>query len=179
MKLTVAEARGLAEATMRAVGHDAVDAALIADHLIDCELRGIHYGGLARALSIVERLRVTDHRGPIAVERDTPVLARLDGGDQIGYVVAHRATRMAIDKARASGLAAVAAHNTWVHRHAVLLRRDGGCRRARVDDCIERLPWCAARRHRGALAPTRSASGSQRMRPSSGTSAPPPSSTPK
>jgi LDH2 family malate/lactate/ureidoglycolate dehydrogenase len=113
MKLTVAEARGLAEATMRAVGHDAVDAALIADHLIDCELRGIHYGGLARALSIVERLRVTDDRGPIAVERDTPVLARLDGGDQIGYVVAHRATRMAIDKARASGLAAVAAHNTW------------------------------------------------------------------
>ena len=113
MKLTVAEARGLAEATMRAVGYDAVDARLIADHLIDCELRGIPYGGLARALSIVERLRVTDQRGPIAVERDTPVLARLDGGDQIGYVVAHRATRMAIDKARTSGLAAVAAHNTW------------------------------------------------------------------
>jgi LDH2 family malate/lactate/ureidoglycolate dehydrogenase len=86
---------------------------LIADHLIDCELRGIQYGGLARALSIVERLRATDHRRPMAVERETPVLARLDGGDQIGYVVAHRATRMAIDKARASGLAAVAAHNTW------------------------------------------------------------------
>ena len=47
------------------------------------------------------------------VERDTPVVARIDGGDQIGYVVAHRATRMAIDKAKFSGLAAVAAHNTW------------------------------------------------------------------
>ena len=113
MRLTVEAARSLAEQTMRAVGHDAGDAALIADHLIDCELRGIHYGGLARALSIVERLRATDHRRPMAVERETPVLARLDGGDQIGYVVAHRATRMAIDKARASGLAAVAAHNTW------------------------------------------------------------------
>jgi len=113
MKLTVAAARRLAEAVMTAVGHDTVDAALIADHLIDCELRGIHYGGLARALSIVERLRMTDHRGPIAIERETPVLARLDGGDQIGYVVAHRATRMAIAKARTSGLAAVAAHNTW------------------------------------------------------------------
>ena len=113
MRLTVAAARSLAEQTMRAVGHDAADAALIADHLIDCELRGIHYGGLARALSIVDRLRTTDNRRPAAVERETPVLARLDGGDQIGYVVAHRATRMAIDKARASGLAAVAAHNTW------------------------------------------------------------------
>jgi len=113
MRLTVEAARSLAEQTMRAVGHDAGDAALIADHLIDCELRGIHYGGLARALSIVERLRATDDRRPMAVERETPVLARLDGGDQIGYVVAHRATRMAIDKARASGLAAIAAHNTW------------------------------------------------------------------
>jgi LDH2 family malate/lactate/ureidoglycolate dehydrogenase len=113
LRLTVAAARSLAEQVMTAVGHDHASAALIADHLIDCELRGIHYGGLARALSIVERLDHTDHRGSIVVERDTPVLARIDGGDQIGYVVAHRATRMAIDKARAAGLAAVAAHNTW------------------------------------------------------------------
>jgi len=113
MKLTVAAARALVEQVMTAVGHDAASAALIADHLIDCELRGVHYGGLARALSIVERLDTRDQRGPLTVERETPVLARIDGGDQIGYVVAHRATRMAIEKARASGLAAVAAHNTW------------------------------------------------------------------
>lgn len=113
MKLTVADARTLAEQVMTAMGHDAASAALIADHLIDCELRGIHYGGLPRALSIVERLRRTDHRRPITVERETPVLGRIDGGDQIGYVVAHRATRMAIDKTKASGLAAIAAHNTW------------------------------------------------------------------
>jgi LDH2 family malate/lactate/ureidoglycolate dehydrogenase len=113
MKLTVHDARTLAERVMTALGHDSESAALIADHLIDCELRGISYGGLARALSIVERLDRTDNRRPIAVERETPVLARIDGGDQIGYVVAHRATRMAIEKAKGSGLAAVAAHNTW------------------------------------------------------------------
>ena len=113
MRLTVADARSLVEQVMTAAGQDPASAALIADHLIDCELRGIHYGGLARALSIVERLAGSGAAKPLAVERDTPVLARIDGGDQIGYVVAHRATRMAIDKARASGLAAVAAHNTW------------------------------------------------------------------
>ena len=113
MKLTVHDARTLAKRVMTALGHDSESAALIADHLIDCELRGISYGGLARALSIVERLDRTDNRRPIAVERETPVLARIDGGDQIGYVVAHRATRMAIEKAKGSGLAAVAAHNTW------------------------------------------------------------------
>ena len=51
---------------MSALGHDAADAALIADHLIDCELRGLHYGGLARAISIAERVeRSGDHRHPI------------------------------------------------------------------------------------------------------------------
>jgi delta1-piperideine-2-carboxylate reductase len=113
MEITVAAARSLLETVMAAVGHDRGDAALIADHLLDCELRGVSYGGLARALSIVERLDKADDRRPMVVERDTPALARIDGGDQIGYVVAHRATRMAIDKAATAGLAMVAAHNTW------------------------------------------------------------------
>jgi delta1-piperideine-2-carboxylate reductase len=113
MRLSVAEARSLLELAMAAVGHDREGAALIADHLLDCELRGATYGGLARALSIVERLSTTDKRRPMVLERDTPALARLDGGDQIGYLVAHRATRMAIEKAKATGLAMVAAHNTW------------------------------------------------------------------
>jgi LDH2 family malate/lactate/ureidoglycolate dehydrogenase len=113
MRLTVAGARSLIEQVMVAVGHDAASAALIADHLLDTELRGLEYGGLARAVSIVERLAKTDNRRPIVIERDTPVVGRIDGGDQIGYVVAHRATRMAIEKAKGSGIALVAAHNTW------------------------------------------------------------------
>ena len=113
MRLTVAGARSLIEQVMVAVGHDAASAALIADHLLDTELRGLEYGGLARAVSIVERLAKTDNRRPIVIERDTPVVGRIDGGDQIGYVVAHRATRMAIEKAKGSGIALVAARNTW------------------------------------------------------------------
>jgi LDH2 family malate/lactate/ureidoglycolate dehydrogenase len=37
----------------------------------------------------------------------------LDGGDHIGYVVAHRATRLAIEKAEAAGIALVGASDTW------------------------------------------------------------------
>lgn len=114
MQLTVAGAHGLATRVMRALGYDADEAALIADHLIDCELRGIHYGGLPRALSIAERLRRTGHRPqPIRIDRESPVSARLDGGDQIGYIVACRATRLAMAKAAAGGIAIVGAHNTW------------------------------------------------------------------
>src|SRR5215213_70379 len=114
MHLTVADARGLVDRAMRALGHEPHEAARIADHLIDCELRGVHYGGLPRALSIAERAaRLGIGHRPIRVEKDTPVSARIDGGDRIGYVVAHQATRIAIAKAQASGIAIVGANNTW------------------------------------------------------------------
>src|SRR5262249_1707420 len=99
---------------MVALGHDESDAWTIADHLTDCELRGQHYGGLARAISIAERLPPTGDQGrPIRMLHETPVSARIDGGDHIGYVVAHRATSMAIDKAEGAGIAVVGASDTW------------------------------------------------------------------
>jgi delta1-piperideine-2-carboxylate reductase len=112
--LTIREAHQLAMDVMMSLGHDARDAGLIADHLIDCELRGLSYGGLARAMSISERIeRTGDRRTPIAILHQTPVSARIDGGDHIGYVVAHRATTIAIEKAEAAGIAVVGANNTW------------------------------------------------------------------
>lgn len=114
MRLTVEQARGLAQRAMRAIGHDPEDARLIADHLIDCELRGVTYGGLARAVSIAERsLRTGVSRREIEIVKETPVSAALDGGDRIGYVVAHRAMNLAIEKAWANGIAIVGARNTW------------------------------------------------------------------
>jgi delta1-piperideine-2-carboxylate reductase len=114
VRLTIPEARQLAVRVMAVLGHDAGDAALIADHLIDCELRGLAYGGLARAISIVERIgRLGDCRRPIRILHETPVSARLDGGDHIGYVVARRATTLAIEKAEIAGIAMVGASDTW------------------------------------------------------------------
>lgn len=114
MRLSTADARRLAERAMEAVGHEAGDAVLIADHLMDCELRGLAFGGLARAISIAERMkRVGDHRTPIRVVHETPVSAQIDGGDHIGYLVAYRAVEIALDKAEASGIAVVGARNTW------------------------------------------------------------------
>ena len=114
MRLTVEAARALTVRAMRAVGHAEGDARLISDHLVDCELRGVTYGGLARAISIAERVARTGvSRAPIRVTKETPVSASLDGADHIGYVVAHRATELVIEKASTSGIAIVGAHNTW------------------------------------------------------------------
>jgi len=99
---------------MAVLGHDDAAAELIANHLIDCELRGLPYGGLARAISIAERIeRHGDRRRPMRILHETPVSARLDGGDHIGYLVAHRATTLAMEKAEAAGIAVVGASDTW------------------------------------------------------------------
>ena len=99
---------------MRAAGHTYEEAAIIADHLIDCELRGLQFGGLPRALSIIERIReTTTPRRAITLLRETPVSAALDGGDQVGYLVGRRVTDLAIQKAKATGLAVVGANETW------------------------------------------------------------------
>lgn len=114
MRLSVAEGRKLVERLMTTLGHDAGESALIADHLIDCELRGLPAGGLARAISIAERFaRTPNRRQSIRVLHETPVSARLDGGDNLGYLVAHRATTVAIQKAETSGISVVGANNTW------------------------------------------------------------------
>jgi LDH2 family malate/lactate/ureidoglycolate dehydrogenase len=114
MRLSVAQARALVERTMRSLGHDGGEAAIIADHLIDCELRGLSYGGLPRALSICERFqRLGNRRRPIRVTHETKVSALVEGGDNLGYLVGHRAMSIAIDKARDGGIAVVGANDTW------------------------------------------------------------------
>ena len=49
MILSIDDARALVHASMIAVGHTAAEANIIADHLIDCALRGLSYAGLPRA----------------------------------------------------------------------------------------------------------------------------------
>lgn len=113
-RLTVAEARGMIERTMTTVGHTAEEARLIVDHLIDCELRGLSYGGMSRALSIVERIRTTKRpREPIRVENKTAVSALVHGGDNVGYLVAWKAMEIAIERAKAHGIAVIGANDTW------------------------------------------------------------------
>ena len=114
MRLKVDEARALARNVMLAMDHSEAYASIIADHLIDCEMRGLRYGGLPRLVSIVERLERTGVPDkPVEVTHETPVSAKVMGHDNLGYVVAHEATTIAITKAREMGIAIVGGDDTW------------------------------------------------------------------
>ena len=111
--ISIDNAYDLVERVMTASGLTGPEARIVSEHVVGCELRGVLSGGFSRAISIVERLKVGGVAGPMVVKNETPVSALIDGGDQAGYLVAHRATQMAIEKAKTVGIAVVAANNTW------------------------------------------------------------------
>jgi delta1-piperideine-2-carboxylate reductase len=114
MRISIDQARSLLETVMQRQGHTVDESVIIADHLMDSELRGLRQGGLARAISISERLaRIGSGRQSMRIEHETGISARIDGGDNVGYLVGRRATELALDKVKAHGISIVAAHNTW------------------------------------------------------------------
>ena len=114
MRIATEDARSLLTAVMARLGYSPDDIPAIVEHLIDCELRGLGYGGLARAVAIAERVgRTGQPARPIAVSTKRRSRPRSKATTISGYVVAQRATDLAIAKASAMGLSAVGAIDTW------------------------------------------------------------------
>jgi LDH2 family malate/lactate/ureidoglycolate dehydrogenase len=114
MKITLEEADRLATGALVAGGFTPDEAKVIAEQTIGCEMRGATEGGLSRVLSIIETYHALGKNPqPMQVSRETPVSALIDGGDQLGYLVADRAINLACEKARVSGIGIVGANNTW------------------------------------------------------------------
>src|ERR687883_1237467 len=94
-----------------AVGAPHEVAARVAASLVDANLAGHDSHGVIRIPSYVRAVRageVIPHASPELV-RETEVAALVDGGWAFGQLTAERATQVAIDKARAHGLAVVGA----------------------------------------------------------------------
>jgi LDH2 family malate/lactate/ureidoglycolate dehydrogenase len=89
------------------------EARICADVLIDSDLRGIESHGVGRLKYYYDRIRagVQSVETEIEVVKETETTAVLDGHDGMGHVIAHQAMRLAMDKARAYGLGAVAVRN--------------------------------------------------------------------
>jgi len=104
VRLSVADARALGEATLQRIGYPADEAAIITDQLIDNALCGYRFASLPRILAIAEDEKTGKPRAPIRIIRETPVSALVDGGNNLGYVAAYRGAEIAIAKEKASGI---------------------------------------------------------------------------
>jgi LDH2 family malate/lactate/ureidoglycolate dehydrogenase len=113
IRMTADEARALGEESLRRLGYPQGEAAIITDQLIDNALCGYRFASLPRILAIAGDEKTRQPRRPVAVIRETPVSALLDGGNNVGYVAAYRGAQMAIDKAKASGIAVVGVSDSY------------------------------------------------------------------
>ena len=113
VRLSVAEARQLGEAGLKCVGYSGEDARIVVDHLVDNALCGYMFAGLPRVLAIVDDEKTHKARKPVRIVSETPLSALVDGGNNVGYIVAYRAAEIALDKVRTSGMASVGAYNSY------------------------------------------------------------------
>src|SRR5262249_46375259 len=91
VRLTVAEATALGEQALKRVGYDGDGARIIVDQLVDNALCGYKFAGLPRILAIAGDEKTRRTRSPVKTVHETPVSALLDGGNNVGYIVAYRA----------------------------------------------------------------------------------------
>ena len=112
--LTVEEARSLAQAALMPLGFDASEAAIVADHVVDAALCGYEYSGLPKILNLAEHDRMHAPRRAIRTLHETPVSARLAGGNTNGMLAMIRATDLAIGKARTNGFGVVGINDIWM-----------------------------------------------------------------
>jgi LDH2 family malate/lactate/ureidoglycolate dehydrogenase len=112
--LTADEAQTLAVQSLENIGYDAEEARIIADHVVDAALCGYEYSGLPKILNVAEHRQLKEPRRTMRAIRETPTSALFDGGNNNGMVTMYRATLVAIEKARAHGMAVVGVNNSWV-----------------------------------------------------------------
>ena len=111
MRISVDDARGLAETFLTKTGMSPTDAAIIADILLEAELRGRKTHGFIRLPGIKNRYEHGE-RTDIRVDKEAGQCIRIDGGNQPGYLVAYRAMELAIERAKQNGVGIVGVYNT-------------------------------------------------------------------
>jgi LDH2 family malate/lactate/ureidoglycolate dehydrogenase len=114
VRLTVAEARDLAEGALGGLGYQSEEARIIADHVIDAALCGYEYSGLAKILNLPESEHFRLPRRPMQVLRETEVSVAFDGGNNVGMLALFHAAQATIKKAAAHGIALVSVTDAWM-----------------------------------------------------------------
>ncbi|NMB75875.1 MAG: Ldh family oxidoreductase [Myxococcales bacterium] len=97
------------------IGVPPEDAAICASVLIESDKRGIESHGIGRMKPIYyDRIKdgIQFAKTNFEIVREGPTTAVVDGHHGMGHVIAHRAMRMAIDKAKKYGLGMVAVRNS-------------------------------------------------------------------
>jgi LDH2 family malate/lactate/ureidoglycolate dehydrogenase len=100
--------------TYMALGTPAADAKIVADILIESDLRGIESHGVGRLYFYFVRMKAGQHlvKTDYKIVKETKTTAVIDGNNGLGQVIGYNAMKLAIKKAKEFGMGAVAVRNS-------------------------------------------------------------------
>jgi LDH2 family malate/lactate/ureidoglycolate dehydrogenase len=103
-----------ATAVLYKIGMPAEDAELVANSLVEANIRGVDSHGIVRLIYYVNKMRQggTKVRPDIRLERDHAATAVVDGNHGMGQVVGTYAMNVAVEKASKYGIGMVAVKNS-------------------------------------------------------------------
>jgi len=113
VKISAEQAQDFCVACFLKFGVPKEDAENIADNLVMANLRGVDSHGIIRIPYYTEGINkgFVHARSDINVIEESASIALLDGGNGLGIPVATKATELAIDKARSTGVGVVGVRN--------------------------------------------------------------------
>jgi len=114
MKIEAEELKEIAIEILRGLKASEDEAALVAESLVQADMRGIDTHGVHFLTLLARRVDAGMIQIPtrVAVVKDEGAIAHLDGQDGLGQVAARRAMELCIQKAKAFGVGTVFVRNT-------------------------------------------------------------------
>jgi LDH2 family malate/lactate/ureidoglycolate dehydrogenase len=113
VKVSAKEAQDFCAECFEKYGVPMADAESIADSLVMANLRGVDSHGIIRIPYYIEGIHkgFVQRSSDVRTIEDSPSMSMLDGGNGLGIPVATKATDLAIDKAKATGVGVVGVRN--------------------------------------------------------------------
>ena len=92
------------------LGMSEADARVVAEHLVEADLRGVHSHGVIRVPAYVEQMKSgrVNPRPNIRIVTDNGAQVVMDGDNAMGQLAAFRANEVAIERGKKHGMAGVA-----------------------------------------------------------------------
>jgi LDH2 family malate/lactate/ureidoglycolate dehydrogenase len=132
-------------------GVSAEEAAIIANTLVEADLRGVHSHGVWWMTTYIRRLQQggVNPRPEIKTVRETPAMVLLDADGSMGQIAGVRAMQRAIEKAKSAGVGIAAVRNSnhfgAAAYYALLAVRENQIGFATTDAEPTMAPWGGAK----------------------------------
>jgi len=113
MKIMVDKEKALIKDILGKIGLNEEYAEIVAEATLDADLKGFTSHGIGRFSQYIHGIEMGNIciEGEITIDRETESIALINGNSIFGQVVAYKAMKLAIEKAKKTGIGAVGTYN--------------------------------------------------------------------